>query len=227
MLKLGAFLGLMLAFGAWISGALNFGYSRTVQRPQAEVMAALEDLDITAQPGAPGTDPSVGRREAAVPSRQGPERDDLVRDERRSGCDPHDRQLRAAEQWRRDPRHHQRGARRRTRRPRLPRLPLARLITRGLFSMAVEGELNKPDRARAITKTADECQDIFVRDMAGAGMKMDEASRHGSLSQAIGAGAMTSMRMARDPRPHAPGRLRRRWRSSRGSSRSRTRCARP
>lgn len=27
-------------------------------RPPAEVMAALADLDITAQPGSPGTDPS-------------------------------------------------------------------------------------------------------------------------------------------------------------------------
>lgn len=38
-------------FGAFGTG----GYSRTVSRPPAEVMAALERLDITAQPGAPGS----------------------------------------------------------------------------------------------------------------------------------------------------------------------------
>lgn len=44
--------------GVWMSGALGHGYARTVDRPQAEVMHALEDLDITRAPGAPGTDPA-------------------------------------------------------------------------------------------------------------------------------------------------------------------------
>jgi hypothetical protein len=35
------------------------GYSRVVDRPPAAVMAALEDLDITRQPGSPGTDPAA------------------------------------------------------------------------------------------------------------------------------------------------------------------------
>lgn len=43
----------------YVSGGLGGGaYSREVGRPPAEVMDALADLDITAQPGSPGTDPS-------------------------------------------------------------------------------------------------------------------------------------------------------------------------
>lgn len=54
----------LLFFGALILGAFYFfggsggAYSREVDRPPATVAAALVDLDITAQPGAPGTDPS-------------------------------------------------------------------------------------------------------------------------------------------------------------------------
>lgn len=44
--------------GAWFGGVLGGGYSRDVDRPPAQVMAALADLDIRGQPGAPGTDPS-------------------------------------------------------------------------------------------------------------------------------------------------------------------------
>lgn len=55
MIKRGIFVGLMaLALGGcnWIGN----GYSHTVDRPQADVVAALEDLDISAQPGNPGSD---------------------------------------------------------------------------------------------------------------------------------------------------------------------------
>ena len=55
--KLGVAAAVMMG-GVWASGVLGHGYTRTVARPQAEVMHALEDLDITQQPGAPGTDPS-------------------------------------------------------------------------------------------------------------------------------------------------------------------------
>lgn len=45
--------------GLWVSGALGSGaYSRDVDRTPAQVMAALGDLDIREQPGEPGTDPS-------------------------------------------------------------------------------------------------------------------------------------------------------------------------
>jgi hypothetical protein len=55
MIKRGIFVGLLaLALGAcnWIGN----GYSHVVDRPQADVVAALEDLDISAQPGNPGSD---------------------------------------------------------------------------------------------------------------------------------------------------------------------------
>ena len=47
----------LVALGVWATGALGGGYSRTVDRPPAEVAAALADLDIRDAPGAPGTDP--------------------------------------------------------------------------------------------------------------------------------------------------------------------------
>lgn len=51
-------LGFLACMGlfAYFAGIFSpGGYSREVSRPQAQVMAALEDLDITAQPGAPGS----------------------------------------------------------------------------------------------------------------------------------------------------------------------------
>lgn len=46
----------LLVGGGYLMGAFGgAGYSHDVSRPQTEVMAALEDLDITAQPGAPGS----------------------------------------------------------------------------------------------------------------------------------------------------------------------------
>ena len=48
---------LVLVFaGGWLVGAFGTqAYSRTVSRPPAQVMAALERLDLTAEPGAPGS----------------------------------------------------------------------------------------------------------------------------------------------------------------------------
>lgn len=45
--------------GAWVTGVLGGGYSRTVDRPPSAVAAALTDLDIREQPGSPGTDASA------------------------------------------------------------------------------------------------------------------------------------------------------------------------
>jgi hypothetical protein len=57
-LKLVTFL-LPAGLGAlWFGGALGGGYERIVDRPPAEVMAALGDLDVRRQPGSPGTDAS-------------------------------------------------------------------------------------------------------------------------------------------------------------------------
>ena len=51
--------------GMWVGGVFGGSYSRTVDRPPAQVLAAISDLDIRQQPGAPGTDPS---RSGGVPS---------------------------------------------------------------------------------------------------------------------------------------------------------------
>jgi hypothetical protein len=52
--------GILFVAGAYFTGALGgMGYSRDVSRPQTEVMTALEHLDITAQPGAPGSTASA------------------------------------------------------------------------------------------------------------------------------------------------------------------------
>lgn len=44
--------------GLYVTGAFGGGYEREVGRTPAEVMAAVGDLDLTEQPGSPGTDPS-------------------------------------------------------------------------------------------------------------------------------------------------------------------------
>jgi len=45
--------------GMWFTGVIGSSvYSRDVDRSPAQVMRALADLDITAQPGEPGTDPA-------------------------------------------------------------------------------------------------------------------------------------------------------------------------
>lgn len=57
----------LVAGGLWVSGVFGGGaYSRTVDRAPSEVLAALEDLDIRKQPGAPGTDPAASGGVAPV-----------------------------------------------------------------------------------------------------------------------------------------------------------------
>lgn len=56
-LKTFGLLAPLVAGGLYAAGAFGGGaYTREVGRPPAEVMAALADLDVTAQPGSPGTD---------------------------------------------------------------------------------------------------------------------------------------------------------------------------
>ena len=51
--------GFLMGLLALVLAGCGNGYSHVVDKPQSEVVAALEDLDITAQPGNPGTDPSA------------------------------------------------------------------------------------------------------------------------------------------------------------------------
>lgn len=56
MLKWTLAVGAIILGGVYLLGALGpQAYTRDVGRPEGEVMAALTDLDITAQPGAPGS----------------------------------------------------------------------------------------------------------------------------------------------------------------------------
>ena len=57
MLRASVVTAVLVALGVWSSGVMGGGYSRTVDKPPAEVAAALADLDIRNAPGAPGTDP--------------------------------------------------------------------------------------------------------------------------------------------------------------------------
>ena len=57
MLKAIGFAAPLLAGAYFFAGSFGL-YSRSVDRPVAEVMASLDDLDITEQPGAPGSDAS-------------------------------------------------------------------------------------------------------------------------------------------------------------------------
>ena len=57
MLRASVVTAVLVALGVWSSGVMGGGYSRTVDKPPAEVAAALADLDIRQAPGAPGTDP--------------------------------------------------------------------------------------------------------------------------------------------------------------------------
>jgi hypothetical protein len=58
-LKAFGILAPIAAGAAWALGGFGGGYSRDVARPPAEVLAAIADLDITAQPGSPGSDPGA------------------------------------------------------------------------------------------------------------------------------------------------------------------------
>jgi hypothetical protein len=66
-LKAFGLLAPLVAGGLWMAGLFGgSAYSRVVDRPPAEVMAALEELDIRKQPGQPGTDPAASGGVAPV-----------------------------------------------------------------------------------------------------------------------------------------------------------------
>lgn len=193
MLKGLMFLAALVFAGGYFAGAFGGGgYSRTVGRPQAEVMAALEDLDITAQPGAPGSTAAaaggikpVFRLERAADHMtwyvMSGERVATMMTATFSPTDGGKGTLVKASVTRGDapddnvsPAFRSRG------------------LTMGLFGMALEGELDKltaPPAADAAT-----CQRLLDR-MTDGNLAATPQERPGSLSQAMGGTAKTIMRL--------------------------------
>ncbi len=115
----------LIGVGVYFSGVLGLGgYSRNVGRPPAEVMAALEDLDITAQPGAPGsTAEAAGGIKPVFRIEKAADHLQLVCNERRQGRDQDDGLSGADRRRQADPHHDSRGTRRCAGRFRVTRLP--------------------------------------------------------------------------------------------------------
>jgi hypothetical protein len=88
---------MLLGVGGYFAGAFGgAGYSRTVGRLQAQVMRALSDLDVTAQPGAPGSTAEASggvKPEFRLENRR--RSHDLVCDERQTRRHQNDRDLHA------------------------------------------------------------------------------------------------------------------------------------
>lgn len=181
-----------LAGGAvWFMGGLGGAYSRDVGRPPAEVIAAIADLDITAQPGAPGSDPKASGGVAPVfQVEPGGDRvvwtvmsGDKVATRMTAFVQPLDG-----------------GARSRVtvdvERGDAPDdfvSPAFRSegVTRGLFTMALEGEIDRLVAPARLSR--EECQELEVRLLEGSGAGTD--GEPASLGQAVGGTAKNVMRL--------------------------------
>lgn len=174
--------------GWWFSGGA--GYSREVDRTPAQVMAALADLDVRGEPGAPGTNPS---RSGGIPS--------LFRTER--GANEISFVVMSGNQvaTRMTARLEPLDGGRRTRvtavveRGDAPDdfvAPAFRShgITMGLFTMALEGELN--ELTLPARKSAAECE-ALTRSLLEANAPVGAGDRPENLRQAFGNGARVIM----------------------------------
>jgi len=191
-LKVFLFLAPVALGGWWFSGGTG-GYSRDVDRTPAQVMAALADLDVREQPGAPGTDPS---RSGGAPS--------LFRTERgtneisfvvMSGNQVATRMTARLEPLDGGRRTRVTAEVRRGDAPDDFVAPAFRSpgITMGLFTMAIEGELNAltlPAR-----KSAAECE-ALVRGLLEANAPAGAGERPQNLRQAFGNGARMVMTLS-------------------------------
>ncbi len=179
--------------GMYVSGSFGGGgWSRDVARPQSEVMRALEDLDIRDQPGSPGTDPS--RSGGVAPVFNLERTADSMRWKVMSGdkvavtmiadfkpsADGNSTHVTA---------HVERGNA-----PDDFVSPAFRSkgITLGLFSMALEGELNELTLPAAGNPEA--CAKLFEQ-FQEANMEAGAGSRPESLRGAIGQVAATGVRL--------------------------------
>ncbi len=190
-LKLFGLLAPLALGGLWFSGAIGGGYSREVGRTPAQVMAALGDLDISEQPGEPGTDPS---RSGSVPSLFRTERgEDRISFVVMSGNQVATRMTALLEPLD--------GGRRTRVTAKVERgdapddfvAPAFRSegITLGLFTMAIEGELDElvapPRRSRQA------CLELEERLMLGNASGMSD--RPDNMKQAVGNTARVAMRL--------------------------------
>lgn len=193
MLKILGGFGAVVAAGAYFTGALSTDYSRTVGRPQADVMAALSDLDITAPPGSPGTDPvtsggirplfrlattansmtwyvmsgnKVATAMTATFEPVGDGKETRVRASVERGDAP-DNVV--------SPAFRSEG------------------ITLGLFTMAIEGELDK--LVSPVTKSADECRDLAEQMMHPPRVGPSPPENATNLAIAIGGTAKSILKL--------------------------------
>ncbi|QDZ08803.1 hypothetical protein FPZ24_16105 [Sphingomonas panacisoli] len=191
MIVRGIFLGLLtLALGAcnWIGN----GYSHVVDRPQADVVAALEDLDISAQPGNPGTDPSLSG--GVKPDIRLEKAADhmtwwvMAGDKVATTMTATFEQLDGGKRTRVTTSVQRGNASDDVVSPAFRSTG----ITSGLFSMAVEGELNKlTDGPRA---SAEDCQKL-VEEWRMSGIEDAPRDRPENLTQAIGEGARNAIKL--------------------------------
>ncbi|HET9428633.1 MAG TPA: hypothetical protein VFO69_09770 [Allosphingosinicella sp.] len=178
--------------GLWASGALGGStYSRDVDRSPAQVMAALADLDVRGQPGSPGTDPAASGGVAPLfRTERGNNQISLVV---MSGDKVATRMTAFLEPLDGGARTRVTAAVERGDAPDDFVSPAFRSegITLGLFTMAIEGELNEltgpPQRSLAECQQLE--QDLLMANSGGLG------GRPESFKEGIGSGAQTIMRL--------------------------------
>jgi hypothetical protein len=191
MIKRGMVMGLLAMA---LAGCGN-GYSHVVDKPQSEVVAALEDLDITAQPGNPGTDPAasggvkpdIRLEKAADHMTWWAMSGDKVAISMTANFEPLDggRRTRVTTSVARGDAPDDRVS---------PAFRSAG-ITSGLFSLAVEGELNKlTDGPRA---SAEDCARMVEAWRIAGENEMTNRPREDpkNLTQAIGEGARNTIKL--------------------------------
>jgi hypothetical protein len=194
MIRIGIFLTIVVVAGGWYAGGfLGSGYSRVVDRPEAQVVAALEDLDITAQPGNPGTDPS--RSGGALPDIRLEKAQDRMTWWVMSGTKVAIKMTATLTPIDGGKRTKVTTSVERGDAPDDVVSPAFRStgITSGLFSMAVEGELNKlvaPPRERE-----EFCRGLMDKFTASNEANREAEGKPRSLGQALAAGAKTTLRL--------------------------------
>ena len=178
--------------GLWASGALGGStYSRDVDRSPAQVMAALSDLDVRGQPGAPGTDAAAsGGLAPLFRTERGPNQISFVV---MSGNRVATRMTAMLEPLDGGARTRVTAAVERGDAPDDFVSPAFRSegITLGLFTMAIEGELNEltgPPR-RSLAECQQLEQDLLMANSGGL------TGRPENLKEGLGNGARTVIRL--------------------------------